>query len=230
MPYSAAHGGTPKGVVTVLRAALRNHLLLTVAVVTLLRAGGACAGELAFTATTDAPHGLASRQPFSATALPDVTQHYTLSDPLLTAPREYRLSEIPETKSYSATDFRPRGRSIFDPDSRLSVPVDGLGSNKSKDLMEQLRQYKSHDHIRVLTLWDTGASAVSIQTDRRGDPSLQWTSHLFNRGGATNGLLDQLFPVSVFGGSTHITRSASSQPSRVSGALSVLHFGRAPPP
>jgi len=216
--------------VTALRAALANRLLLSAAVLTLLRAGGACAGDLAFAATTEAPHGRASRQTFSTTALPEFTKHYTLSDPLLTAPREYRLSEIPETKSYSTTDFRPRGRSIFDSDSRLGVPVDNLGSNKSKDLMEQLRQYKSRDHIRVLTLWDTGASAVSIQTDRKGDPSVQWTSHLFNRGGATNGLLDQLFPVSVFGGSTHITRSASSQPSRVSGALSVLHFGNAPAP
>ena len=137
---------------------------------------------------------------------------------------------MPETKSYSTTDFRPRGRSIFDAEPRLGAPADALGSNKNKDIMEQLRQYKSRDHIRVLTLWDTGASAVSIQTDRKGDPSLQWTSHLFNKGGATHGLLDQLFPVSVFGGSTHITRSATSQPSRVSGALSQLHFGNRPPP
>jgi hypothetical protein len=153
-----------------------------------------------------------------------------LTDPLLTAPIEYKLLEVPELKAYSTTEFRPRGHSIFDSDPRLSVPVDGLGSNKSKDLMQQLQQYRSRDHIRVLTLWENGASAVSIQTDHKGDPSLQWTSHLFNRGGATHGLLDQLFPVSVFGGTTHVTRSATSEPSRVSGALSALHFGSTPPP
>jgi hypothetical protein len=230
MSHSAAHGCTLKSVVTALRAALPDRLLLSAAILALLRAGGACAGDTAVVAPAETPHGPALRQTFSPTALPEFSKHYTLTDPLLTAPREYRLGEMLQTKAYSATDFRPRGHSIFDADPRLSAPVDVLGSNKSRDLMEQLRQYKSRDHIRVLTLWDTGASAISIQTDRKGDPSLQWTSHLFNRGGATNGLLDQLFPVSVFGGATHITRSASSQPSRVSGALSVLHFGSVPPP
>ncbi len=230
MSYSAAHGGTRKGVVTAPRAALAHRLLLSLVVLALLRAGGACAGDLAV-AATETQLGLASRQTSSTAALPEFTKHYILSDPLLTAPREYGLREIPETKSYSATDFRPRGRSIFDSDARLSVPVDNLGSTKNKDLMERLREYRlSRDHYRVLTLWDSGASNVSIQTDRKGDPQLQWTSHLFNHGGTTHGLLDQLFPVSVFGGTTHITRSASSQPSRVSGALSVLHFGSAPPP
>ena len=63
-----------------------------------------------------------------------------------------------------------------------------------KNFLQRLQEYRSHDHVRVLTLWDTGASAISIQTDHKGDPSLQWTSHLFNRGGATQGLLDHLFP------------------------------------
>lgn len=219
---------------TALRAARHGPFLLGVAVLMLLRAGGACADDAALAATAQPDRDFAPRETFTTTAsraaLPEFTKHYDLSDPLLSAPSTYRLGEMPETKSYSATDFRPRGRSIFDGDAQVGAPTDALGSNKSRDLMEQLRQYKSRDHIRVLTLWDTGASAVSIQTDHKGDPSLQWTSHLFNKGGATQGLLDRLFPVSVFGGATHITRSATSQPSRVSGALSVLHFGRAPPP
>jgi hypothetical protein len=240
MSHSAAHGGTLKGVVTAPRAALTNRIMLGVAVIAIMRAGAACAGDPAVAAMAQPQHDFAPRETFSATsgtALPEFTKHYTLSDPLLmaphpllTAPAEYKLLEIPEIKSYSATDFRPRGRSIFDSDPKLTVPVDALGSNKSKDLMQQLQQYRSRDHVRVLTLWENGASAVSIQTDRKGDPSLQWTSHLFNKGGATQGLLDRLFPVSAFGGTTHVTRSATSQPSRVSGALSALHFGSEPPP
>jgi hypothetical protein len=229
MSYSAAHGGTPKGVVMALRAAIADRFL-GAAVLTLMRAGAAWAGDPAVADVAQPQHDLAARETFSTTALPEFTKHYTPSDPLLTAPSEYELPEIPEIKSYSTTDFRPRAHSIFDSDPRLNVPVDGLGSNKNKDLLQQLQQYRSRDHIRVLTLWDNGASAVSIQTDHKGDPSLQWTSHLFNKGGATHGLLDRLFPVSVFGGATPITRSASSQPSRVSGALSALHFGSAPPP
>jgi hypothetical protein len=226
MSYTAAQGDTPKSVVTALRAAMGDRLLLGLAVLALMRAGGACAEDPAAQAHPE--HDAAARTSFKAATLPEFTKHYTLTDPLLTAPSEYRLSAIPETKSYSATEFRPHGRSIFDADPRLSPPGSTLAADKN--FLQRLNEYRSHDRVRVLTLWDTGASAISIQTDHKGDPSLQWTSHLFNRGGATQGLLDHLFPVSVFGGTTHITRSATSQPSRVSGALSALHFGSSAPP
>jgi hypothetical protein len=229
MSYSAAQGDTPKSVVTALRAAMADRLLLGLAVLALMRAGVACAEDPAARAQPE--HDVAPRTSFKGATLPEFTKHYTLTDPLLTAPIEYRLSTVPatlETKSYSATEFRPRGRSIFDADPRLSPPGGPVAAEKN--FLQRLNEYRSHDRVRVLTLWDTGASAISIQTDHKGDPSLQWTSHLFNRGGATQGLLDHLFPVSVFGGTTHITRSATSQPSRVSGALSALHFGSSAPP
>jgi hypothetical protein len=227
MSYTAAQGDTPKSVVTAaLRAAMGDRLLLGLAVLALMRAGGACAEDSAAQAHPE--HDVAPRTSLKAATLPEFTKHYTLTDPLLTAPSEYRLSAIAETKSYSATEFRPRGRSIFDADPRLSPPGGTVAADKN--FLQRLNEYRSHDRVRVLTLWDTGASAISIQTDHKGDPSLQWTSHLFNRGGATQGLLDRLFPVSVFGGTTHITRSPTSQPSRVSGALSALHFGSSVPP
>jgi hypothetical protein len=229
MSYSAAQGDTPKSVVTALRAAMADRLLLGLAVLALMRAGVACAEDPAAQAQPE--HDVAPRTSFKGATLPEFTKHYTLTDPLLTAPSQYRLSTVPETletKSYSATEFRPRGRSIFDADPRLSPPGGTVAADKN--FLQRLNEYRSHDRVRVLTLWDTGASAISIQTDHKGDPSLQWTSHLFNRGGATQGLLDHLFPVSVFGGTTHITRSATSQPSRVSGALSALHFGSSAPP
>ena len=226
MSHSAAHGATPKGVATALRAAVGDRLLLGLAVLAMMRAGVACAEDPA--AQMQPENDVVPRTSFKSTALPEFTKHYTLSDPLLTAPREYRLTELPETKSYSATEFRPRGHSIFDADPRLSPPGGTLTADKN--LLQRFNDYRSHDRVRVLTLWDTGASAVSIQTDHKGDPSLQWTSHLFNHGGATQGLLDHLFPLSVFGGTTHITRSPTSQPSRVSGALSSLHFGSSATP
>ena len=226
MSHSAAHGATPKGVATALRAAVGDRLLLGLAVLALMRAGVACAEDPA--AQTQPDNDVAPRTSFKPAALPEFTKHYTLTDPLLSAPNEYRLSDIPETKSYSATEFRPRGRSIFDTDPRLNPPVGTLTADKN--LMQRFNEYRSHDRVRVLTLWDTGESAVSIQTDHKGDPSLQWTSHLFNKGGATQGLLDHFLPVSVFGGSTHVTRSPTSQPSRVSGALSSLRFGNTAPP
>ena len=210
-----------------LRAAMGERVLLGMAILTLIRAGEACAANPADTAGTQ-PERVAPRAAFSSPALPEFTKRYTLSDPLLTAPSLYTLPQTPETKAYSSKDFRPRGRSILEADPRLPPPGDMLSADK--DLGQRLAEFKNHNRVRVLTLWDTGASAVSLQTNQKGDPSLQWTSRLFNHGGATQGLLDRLFPVSVFGGSTHITRSPTSQPSRVSGALSALHFGGSPPP
>jgi hypothetical protein len=225
MSYSVAQGYTPIGAGTALRAAVSERVLLGVAVIVLLRAGAACAEDPAAQAQ---PAQEVAPRTFRTTTLPEFTKHYTLTDPMLNAPSEYRLTQLPETKSYSATEFRPHGRSIFDADPRLSPPAGVLTADRN--WMQRLNDYRSRDRVRVLTLWDTGASAVSIQTDHKGDPSLQWTSHLFNRGGATQGLLDRLFPVSVFGGTTHVTRSATSQPSRVSGALSALRFGNSAAP
>lgn len=197
------------------------------ALLTLIGAGAARAGELPSTATSF-DREFAPRISPATSGLGTITQRaYTLSDPLLTVPSAYELHEMPETKTYSSKDFRPHGRSVFEADPHTAA-AEILTADK--DLGQRLKEFKSRDHVRVLTLWETGASAVSIQTDRKGDPSLQWTSRWMNHGGATQGLLDRLFPVSVFGGTTHVTRSPTSQPSRISGALSALHFGSAPRP
>lgn len=133
-----------------------------------------------------------------------------LFGPPLYLPGTYALPEPAETKSYSAKDFRPRGRSIFETDPR-GPAEDNLAFDAT--IWQRLNEYRNRDKIRVLTLWESGASTVSLQTDHRFGPSLQWTSRLMNRGGATRGLLDRLFPVSIFGnGTSHslATRSTSS--------------------
>src|SRR5579862_2495658 len=121
----------------------------------------------------------------------------------------YTLPEPVETPSYSPKDFRPRGRSVFETDTRVSAE-ENLAFDKT--IWQQLNEYRNRDRIRVLTLWESGASAVSLQTDRRWGPSLQWTSRLMNRGGATHGLLDRLFPVTLFTTSSHSISPHSSGP------------------
>ena len=76
---------------------------------------------------------------------------------------------------------------------------------------QRLSDYRSRDRVRVVTLWETGGSSVSLQAGKKGDPSLQWTSRLMNRGGATRGLLDQLFATSLGGvaRSLHLTPHAA---------------------
>jgi hypothetical protein len=130
--------------------------------------------------------------------------------PPLYMPGTYALPDAADTKSYSPKDFRPRGRSVLDADPR-APGEENLAFDAT--IWQRLNEYRNRDKIRVLTLWESGASTVSLQADHKGGPSLQWTSRLMNRGGATHGLLDRLFPVSIFGnGTSHslATRPTSS--------------------
>jgi hypothetical protein len=264
------HPARPRSAVTAVRSGICDRFLFGLALLTLVRAGVALAGEagapgaarpalelrpeaaLSISSAAEFPaspgaalwSGAAFSAPFgTARSVPSaaapgtpssfdfIRRPYTsrlLSEQLPMAPRAYRLDATPEIPSFSAKDFRPRGRSMFDIPVRPGGPEDTLSFNKNT--WQRLNEYRTRDRVRVLTLWESGVSAISIQTDRKGDPWLQWTSSVMNHGGASHGVLDQLFPTSLFGGTTPVTRSPSSQPSRITGALSALHIGGAPPP
>jgi hypothetical protein len=147
-------------------------------------------------------------------------------------PDTYQLPSAKETQSFPAKDFRPRGRSIFDSDSR-NAGDDAL--MRDTTVWQRLSEFRTHDRVQLLTLWESRASTISLQTGRRGDPSLQWTSRLMNHGGATRGLLDRLFPVSAINessGSRAAPRPANPQPPPGKGPISLLtqHFGPAVSP
>ncbi len=97
---------------------------------------------------------------------------------------------------FSTTEFRARKHTIRDRD-----PTGGAVSEAPllhyTTVWQRLSEYKSRDRVRVLTLWESTGSSVSLQAGKRGDPSLQWTSRLMNRGGSIRGLLDRLFSVSL---------------------------------
>lgn len=101
----------------------------------------------------------------------------------------------PEENTFSEKEFRPRGRSIFDKDP--SEASQDAPMMKGTTAWQRLADYRSHNRVRLLTLWEGGGSTVSLQAGKRGDPSLQWTSRSMNRGGATRGLFDELFSVSL---------------------------------
>jgi len=191
------------------RGVLCDPLLAGLLVLALLRASDGLAAD---GAAVDTPgKGALRDSPVSTRSLPEPFVG-PLYAPPLGVPGTYSMPPLSEAKSFSSKDFRPRGRSIFDTDPRLNAAEDHPASDKN--FLERLNEYRNHDRIRVLTLWESGAGAVSIQTDHKGDPSLQWTSRLFNRGGATHGLLDQLFPVSVFTGGHGYGHAASSSPAK----------------
>jgi hypothetical protein len=204
-PQSSAWSTVAAGV----RGAICDPVLAGLLLLALLRASDALASD---SASIDGP-GKAGPK-VSPVSTPSVPAPFVgpLYAPPLGLPGTYSIPPLPDVKAFSSKDFRPRGRSVLDTDPHLDAAQGRPASDKN--FLERLNEYRSRDRIRVLTLWESGAGAVSIQTDHKGDPSLQWTSRLFNRGGATHGLLDQLFPVSVFTGGHGYGHSAGSQPAK----------------
>jgi hypothetical protein len=142
------------------------------------------------------------RVPLSADAAkPDFSaarQQAALSASMFPIPAPYRAVALSDTKTFSLQEFRPRGRSILERDPQIGA-VDSAPMMSGTTVWQRLSDYRSHDRVRVVTLWETGGSSVSLQAGRKGSPSLQWTSRLMNRGGATRGLFDELLTASLGG-------------------------------
>jgi hypothetical protein len=165
----------------------------------------------------DSSLGERAADPFEGTR----DERLALPAALMPVPREYALLPLAaEPHVFSSTDFRPRGHSVIDKDPAIANANDNLMSDRT--VWQQLQEFRSRDKLRVITLWESGASAVSIQTNRKGDPSLQWTSRLMNRGGATRGVLDRWTPASVFRSFSHSGGSPSAKPAT---ALAASHSG-----
>jgi hypothetical protein len=131
---------------------------------------------------------------------------------LITAPGVFTAPTAPDSQAFSVTDFRPRKHTIFDNDPVVNSFVD-TPMLRGTTVWQRMSEYKSHNRVCLLTLWESGDSSISLQAGKRGDPSLQWTSRAMNRGGSTRGLLDRLFAVSLAGAGNrlhHNDRSASA--------------------
>jgi hypothetical protein len=128
-------------------------------------------------------------------------------------PEFFTLSKDAGAPPFSSTDFRPRKRSVFERD-----PVFGTSADASllqnTTVWQRMSEYRSQDRVRLLTLWETRGSAVSLQAGKHGDPSLQWNSRFMNHDGSSRGLFDRLLSIS-FGGAPngpHGAAPASSAP------------------
>lgn len=170
-PDRAAHGN-----------GIRDRVLLGLVLFSL--GGDALAGEQALVANpaqdSDANKPRRSAPPAPATL--DMAQLFSV--PAST-----------DNQAFSPTEFRPRKHSVLDND--FVNPLGDAPMLRGTTVWQRMSEYKSHDRLRLLTLWESSGSTVSLQTGRHGDPSLQWTSNWMNRGGATHGLLDRLFSVSL---------------------------------
>jgi len=171
-----------------------DRMLVGLAILTIVRASEALAGEQVPPTVSAAKPDLNVAREFTRTSafmLP-------LPSSYAAVPSSYHTVDLPVFKSFSAAEFRPRGHSILEKDSRLGDAEDAP-MLRGTTVWQRLSDYRSRDRVRVVTLWETGGSSVSLQAGKKGDPSLQWTSRLMNRGGATRGLLDQLLTTSLGG-------------------------------
>jgi hypothetical protein len=171
---------------------LRDRVLVGLVLLTLVRASEALAGDQAslLNATVD-------------NRTNNVRQAVPRAPDLTASLQSFGVPTIADQPAFSATDFRPRKpTTVFDRDP-ASSSFGETSMLRNTTVWQRLSEYRSHDRVQVLTLWESRGSTISLQAGRRGDPSLQWTSRLMNRGGATQGLLDRLF-------STSLARAGSS--------------------
>lgn len=207
-------------------AGVCDRFLIGLVAITLVRAGEALAGEQASEA------GAIGRVEPS-----DTHQSTLLPASLFGAPGKYSASGMPETDAFSAEEFRPRGHSIYEFDGHANLADDKLISDDST-VWQRLSEFRAFDRVRVLTLWQSGLSSVSLQAGKKGNPSLQWTSRLMNSGEAAHGLLDRWLPASSSGANgaresgRGMVRPANAQPNakgepagQAAGLVGAVHTG-----
>jgi hypothetical protein len=175
----------------------------------LVRTGEALAGEQApiTYATLDPGIGIARQ------SSPPVRS-------LITAPEFFAAPTVADNQLFSTTDFRPRKRTVFDRDP-VANSFGDAPMLRGTTVWQRMSEYKSRDRVRLLTLWESNASTVSLQAGRKGDPSLQWTSRSMNIGGSTRGLLDRLFSVSLAGAGNRLRRTDRSTGAAAANQVSV---------
>ncbi len=149
---------------------------------TLLHATEALAGEQSPLSGSAAHPEFDSRRPMPMSAM------------MVSIPERFQAGTLSEPKTFSNEEFRPRAHAAL-----YQAPPSAVVENgpKSGTVWERFAEFRSRNQVRLLTLWETGGSSLSLQAGHKGSPSLQWTSRLMNRGGAQRGVLDELFPVSL---------------------------------
>lgn len=102
-----------------------------------------------------------------------------------------------EVQAFSPTEFRARKPGLLEAtaaaDRAFVIDAPML---RDTSIARGLSEAKSQDRVRLLTLWQTRASSLSLQAGKRGAPSLQWSTPWMHRDAASRGLFDRWLPVS----------------------------------
>jgi hypothetical protein len=132
---------------------------------------------------------------------------------------------------FSASEFRPLKPSMLDaPPSAETEPLDHTEPLRSISVWQRLADYRSQGRVQLLTLWESQHGSVSLQAGHHGGPSLQWTSRLMNRGGASRGLLDRFVASSL--GAAGLGSKIAARNSNAAAAnktINLLPASKSPP-
>jgi hypothetical protein len=142
-------------------------------------------------------------EPSAATA--PVVQAATIAAPILeSVPAELPLPAARPKPASSASlvafpaaavhaqsnfQYQPRAESLVpaaDATQSFRMPAETTVWNR-------MDEFRSHDNVQVLTLWQSRRFMFSLQSGKNGDATLQWGSKSMNRGEAKRGLFDRMF-------------------------------------
>jgi hypothetical protein len=207
---------------------IRENALLTLVLCGVVRATQALAGDQPPSADSTPKHDSQDPRAAQAAGAPMFSAPNVSANPLAWAPfvSAKPLSDDP----FSATEFRPRKHSVANLDStRNGASIFDAPMLQSTSVWQQMADYKSQGRVRLLTLWQTRGSSLSLQAGKHGTPSLQWSTPWVHRGGPTRGLFDRLLavPARAAGGnlrnsvSRSTGNSAPSKPVELSSTISA---------
>jgi hypothetical protein len=172
------------------RSGIRDAILLTLLLYALLRTSEVLAGDLPSVAgAAPKPHAKDLSQPPASAAFNAAPSSMPSLPANFAAPASF------EFESFSPTEFRPR---VHDSTFAGATRTSSLGMDssmfQSNSVWDQMHESRSADRVRLLTLWQTRASSLSLQA-KRGGPSLQWSSPWMMRDKSSRGLLDRWVPM-----------------------------------
>jgi hypothetical protein len=147
--------------------------------------------------------------------------HPLLSPSFTTAPAQI------QTETFSPNEFRPRKPGFLEAGGgRGDTRMTDMPQLQDTSVARQMLEFRSQDRLRLLTLWQSHASSLSLQAGKRGAPSLQWSTPLMHRDGGSRGLFDHLLSVSPQG-AFGVPRSIAPRQTSILAPSKSLELGSA---
>jgi hypothetical protein len=140
----------------------------------------------------DSPQSPAARR----NADPQTVARAQIVAPLYPAPFSF-VPPHAEARAFSPTEFRARKPGLLEAAAATDQAfVMDAPMLRDTSIARGVSEAKTQDRVRLLTLWQTRASSLSLQAGKRGAPSLQWSTPWMHRDAASRGLFDRWLAVS----------------------------------